>query len=195
VRCSSRMLARAVVEESAGGVTGDLSFELETRLASGVWQLDPARSSVAFHVRHFYGLMTVKGTFADVDGKLDLGATPSVELNIQAAGLSTSHKKRDEHLRSADFFDVERHPQVRFVSDAATLEADTLRLRGQRATSSTRRRKRLPRLLASTLRASSPSRSADSFVSHDRPAQTRVGRSRATSTAEHGPLSDRRAPQ
>jgi len=53
---------------------------LETTLASGAWQLDRARSSVAFHVRHFYGLMTVKGTFADFDGELDLGATPSVEL-------------------------------------------------------------------------------------------------------------------
>jgi polyisoprenoid-binding protein YceI len=104
---------------------------LETTLASGAWQLDRACSSVAFHVRHFYGLMTVKGTFADFDGKLDLGATPSVELNIQAASLSTRHRKRDEHVRSADFFDVERHPHVRFVSDTATLEGDTLRVRGQ----------------------------------------------------------------
>src|SRR3954452_8233468 len=73
------------------------------RLTDGRWRLDPARSSVAFHVRHFYGLMTVKGEFADYDGTLDLGATPAVELTIQATSLDTKHAKRDEHLRSKDF--------------------------------------------------------------------------------------------
>src|SRR3954449_4503975 len=89
------------------------------RLADGSWRLDPTRSSVAFHVRHFYGLMTVKGEFADYDGTLDLAAMPAVELTIQAASLDTKMAKRDEHLRSRDFFDVERHPQIRFSSDRA----------------------------------------------------------------------------
>jgi polyisoprenoid-binding protein YceI len=84
-------------------------------ITAGAWRLDPARSNVAFHVRHFYGLMTVKGEFADYEGTLDLGATPAVELAIQAASLDTKLAKRDKHLRSKDFFDVERHPQVRFV--------------------------------------------------------------------------------
>jgi polyisoprenoid-binding protein YceI len=98
---------------------------------AGSWRLDPARSSVAFHVRHFYGLMTVKGEFADYDGTLDLGATPAVELTIQATSLDTKLAKRDEHLRSEDFFDVERHPQVRFVSERAELDGDKLSVRGQ----------------------------------------------------------------
>src|SRR5215218_2848605 len=101
------------------------------RLAEGAWRLDPARSNVAFRVRHFYGLMTVKGEFADYEGTLELGATPAVELTIQAASLNTKLAKRDEHLRSGDFFDVEHHPQVRFVSDSASLDGDTLRVRGQ----------------------------------------------------------------
>jgi len=101
------------------------------RLAEGAWRLDPARSSVAFHVRHFYGLMTVKGEFADYEGTLDLNRSPAAELTIQAASLDTKLAKRDEHLRSKDFFDVERHPQVRFVSDSARLDGDTLRVRGQ----------------------------------------------------------------
>jgi len=99
-------------------------------IIDGAWRPDPARSSVAFHVRHFYGLMTVKGDFADYEGTLDLGATPAVELTIQAGSLDTKLAKRDEHLRSGDFFDVERHPQVRFVSDTATLDGDTLHVRG-----------------------------------------------------------------
>jgi polyisoprenoid-binding protein YceI len=101
------------------------------RITDGAWRLDPARSSVAFHVRHFYGLMTVKGEFSDFEGTLDLNGTPAAELTIQAASLDTKHGKRDEHLRSKDFFDVERHPQVRFVSDNAQLEGDTLRMRGR----------------------------------------------------------------
>jgi polyisoprenoid-binding protein YceI len=101
------------------------------RIADGAWRLDPARSSVAFHVRHFYGLMTVKGEFAEYEGTLDLGATPALELRIAAATLDTKLGKRDEHLRSEDFFDVERHPQVRFMSDSAILDGDTLRVRGQ----------------------------------------------------------------
>jgi polyisoprenoid-binding protein YceI len=101
------------------------------RLADGSWRLDPARSSVAFHVRHFYGLMTVKGEFADYEGTLELGATPAVEVTLQAASLDTNLAKRDEHLRSQDFFDVERHPQVRFVSETAELHGETLRVRGQ----------------------------------------------------------------
>src|SRR5687767_9812009 len=100
-------------------------------IASGAWRLDPARSSVAFHVRHFYGLMTVKGEFADYEGTLDLGATPAVELTIQATSLDTKLAKRDEHLRSEDFFDVERHPQVRFVSDSAAFDETTLRVDGE----------------------------------------------------------------
>src|SRR4051794_26522829 len=102
-----------------------------SRLADGVWRLDPARSSVGFHVRHFYGLMTVKGEFADYNGTLDLNAEPSVELAIQAASLNTKMAKRDEHLRSKDFFDVEHHPQVRFVSDRTVIDGDTVRFEGQ----------------------------------------------------------------
>jgi polyisoprenoid-binding protein YceI len=100
-------------------------------IADGAWRLDPARSSVAFHVRHFYGLMTVKGSFADYEGTLDLSATPAVQLTIQAGSLDTKHKKRDEHLRSEDFFDVANHPQVRFVSETATLNGETLQVRGR----------------------------------------------------------------
>ena len=100
-------------------------------IADGVWRLDRAHSSVAFHVRHFYGLMTVKGEFADYEGTLDLSAAPAVELTIRAASLNTNQSKRDEHLRSKDFFDVEHHQQVRFASETASFNRGTLHVRGQ----------------------------------------------------------------
>jgi polyisoprenoid-binding protein YceI len=53
-----------------------------------------------------------------------------VELSVDATSLDTGMAKRDAHLRSADFFDVERHPQVRFVSESAALEGETLAVRG-----------------------------------------------------------------
>jgi polyisoprenoid-binding protein YceI len=98
---------------------------------SGVWRLDPSRSSVEFHVRHFYGLVTVKGRFDRYQGTLKLGAQPVVELTIDADSLDTKMAKRDKHLRSADFFDVANHPQVQFVSDSVTLDGETLKVRGE----------------------------------------------------------------
>jgi polyisoprenoid-binding protein YceI len=100
-------------------------------LATGVWQLDPTRSSVEFHVPHFYGLMTVKGRFDRYEGTLNLTGHPAVELVIEADSLDTTKEPRDKHLRGAEFFDVSNHPQVRFEADDATLNGDTLQLRGQ----------------------------------------------------------------
>src|SRR3954453_23927749 len=111
--------------------TPTIPTQVAAPIAAGAWRLDPARSSVEFQVRHFYGLMTVKGEFGDYDGTLDLGAEPAVELTLQAASLNTKMAKRDEHLRSRDFFDVENHPQVRFIPDRAELDGDTLRVQGQ----------------------------------------------------------------
>jgi polyisoprenoid-binding protein YceI len=90
------------------------------------WRIDPARSSVEFRVRNLYGLQTVKGRFERYRGTLDLSAQPSIELTIDAASLSTNNAKRDKHLRSADFFDVDNHPQVSFVSKRAMVEGDRL---------------------------------------------------------------------
>lgn len=97
----------------------------------GRWQLDPQRSSVEFRAGQFWGLGTVKGHFDDYEGRLDLSADPAIELTIDAASVQTGNRRRDQHLRSADFFDAENHPRVRFVSDSVVLQGDTLRVRGR----------------------------------------------------------------
>jgi polyisoprenoid-binding protein YceI len=96
----------------------------------GSWQLDPQRSSVEFRVGHFWGLGTVRGHFDDYEGRLDLGADPAIELTIDAANVQTGNPKRDQHLRSTEFFDAGNHPTVQFVSDSVTQQGDTLSVRG-----------------------------------------------------------------
>jgi polyisoprenoid-binding protein YceI len=100
-------------------------------IAQGRWRVDPARSSIEFHTPTLWGLATVKGQFERYDGSLDLQRSPTIELTIEAASLNTKNSFRDGHLRSADFFDVENHPEVRFVSDTATLEGERLKVRGR----------------------------------------------------------------
>jgi polyisoprenoid-binding protein YceI len=102
-----------------------------SRLTSGTWILDPDRSSVEFRIRLLYGAVgTVKGGFTRYRGTLDLGARPAIELAIEAESLDTGNARRDEHLRSADFFDAEAHPEVRFESDSVALDGETLHVRG-----------------------------------------------------------------
>src|SRR5262245_19981113 len=95
---------------------------------SGSWQLDPKRSSVEVRVRNLWGLATVKGHFDDYQGQLRLGSKPAIELTIDAANVQTGNDKRDQHLRSADFFDAEHHPGVQFRSDSVELRGDTLKV-------------------------------------------------------------------
>ena len=85
---------------------------------STTWQLDPAHSHVEFSVKHLM-IARVKGRFADVTGTVELGADPAastVDVVIDAASIDTREAKRDAHLRSADFFDVERFPTIAFRS-------------------------------------------------------------------------------
>lgn len=95
------------------------------------WELDPARSTVEFRVRHFWGLVTVKGTFERVDGSLALApdGTRRIELTIDADSVDTSLARRDAHLRSADFFAVSEHPRVSFASTRVVDEGDGRLLR------------------------------------------------------------------
>jgi polyisoprenoid-binding protein YceI len=72
---------------------------------------------------------TVKGRSERYDGTLDLSAQPSIELTIEADSLTTDNARGDEHLQSARVFDSANHPQVRFVSQLATLDAERLRVR------------------------------------------------------------------
>lgn len=86
---------------------------------STAWVIDPAHSVVEFSVRHMM-ISTVKGRFNGVKGTInDVADDPSlssVEVHIDPASVSTGDDKRDAHLKSPDFFDVEHYPAIIFKS-------------------------------------------------------------------------------
>jgi len=83
------------------------------------WNIDPAHSVAAFSVRHMM-VTNVRGQFNNVTGTIkfdpsDIGNS-SVEAKIEMSSLTTGNEKRDEHLRSADFFDAAQYPEITFKS-------------------------------------------------------------------------------
>jgi polyisoprenoid-binding protein YceI len=86
---------------------------------AGTWTIDPAHTVVGFAVRHL--MSRVRGMFGEVSGQIVTGPEPSacsVTAQIVMSSVSTGNDMRDNHLRSADFFDVERHPVMTFTSTA-----------------------------------------------------------------------------
>jgi polyisoprenoid-binding protein YceI len=83
------------------------------------WQIDTAHSAAEFAVRHMM-ISTVKGHFAEVTGTVLMDesnpAASKVTVSIPVASIDTRDAKRDAHLKSADFFDVEKYPTITFAS-------------------------------------------------------------------------------
>lgn len=87
-----------------------------TPLPTGAWKVDPVHSSVEFHVKHL-GIATVKGRFNEFEGTLEVDADGAhASGSVEVASVDTREPQRDEHLRSADFFEAERFPQITFQS-------------------------------------------------------------------------------
>jgi polyisoprenoid-binding protein YceI len=103
-----------------------------TSLPTGTWIVEPAKSTLGFKARGMFGLVPVNGTFAEHEGTLTVGDDGAHgELRIAAASLDTGNAKRDEHLRSADFFDVTQSPTIVFTLASIAGEGQaTLKLTG-----------------------------------------------------------------
>ena len=93
-----------------------------TVAAQGTYDIDTVHSNVGFKVRHL--VSKVSGEFTEFDGTIvaDFGNldASSVEFTIQASSIDTRNEKRDGHLRSVDFFDVEKYPEITFKSSKIT---------------------------------------------------------------------------
>lgn len=97
------------------------------RIATSTWNIDPVHSVAEFKVKHMM-ISNVKGQFTGVSGKLTLDeadvTSSRIEATIEAATINTREADRDKHLRSADFFDVEKFPVLTFQSTRVQRTAD-----------------------------------------------------------------------
>ena len=87
---------------------------------AGTYEIDTTHTAVEFVAKHLR-ISKVRGRFKDVSGRITIAEEPEdshVEVRIGAASLDTGNTERDAHLRSADFFDVERYPTITFQSTA-----------------------------------------------------------------------------
>lgn len=103
-------------------------------MAQSKWNIDPSHSTIQFSARHMV-ITKVRGAFKSYQGSIELDeadATRSkVNVNIDASSIDTHEPKRDGHLRSADFLDVEKYPTIEFSSTAIKARADGYEVTGQ----------------------------------------------------------------
>jgi polyisoprenoid-binding protein YceI len=90
----------------------------QTSLPTGTWKVDPIHSGVEFHVKHL-GIATVKGLFKEFEGTLEVGPDGAHGYGtVKVDSVDTREPQRDDHLRSPDFFEVDKYPEIKFDSTA-----------------------------------------------------------------------------
>jgi polyisoprenoid-binding protein YceI len=104
-------------------------------MTNNTWNIDETHSGIHFAIRHMV-VSKVRGRFAKYSGTIELDdedlTRSTIEVTIDAASIDTGTAQRDEHLRSADFFDVARFPQMRFRSKRIDkVEDDRYRMLGE----------------------------------------------------------------
>jgi len=102
------------------------------RLEAQTFEVDLVHSSVGFSIRHI--VSNVKGRFTDFSGTIVYDPkkveNSSVSVTIQAVSIDTDNEKRDNHLKSPDFFEVEKYPQITFQSKKVTKKKNKFMLQG-----------------------------------------------------------------
>ena len=99
---------------------------------AGAWTLDGAKSSVGLRTKSVWGLVKVNGTFGQVTGAAVISAAGEATgtITVAAASIDTGVKKRDDHLRSADFFDAAKYPDITFSATSVTLSGENATVAG-----------------------------------------------------------------
>lgn len=104
----------------------------QTELKEGKYNIDPAHSRVGFEIAHFV-ISKVQGRFNDVKGTVEISQDLSkcnVNVTIPTASIDTAEKKRDEHLRSAEFLDVKKYPNMTFKSKKCSGNIEDFKITG-----------------------------------------------------------------
>lgn len=102
-------------------------------LVPGTWTLDPVHTEIGFSVRHMM-VSKVRGRFTKFEGEINIAEDPfdsSARASIDMASIDTRAEDRDNHLRSADFFDVENHPTMTYVSTGVRRDGDEFAVDGE----------------------------------------------------------------
>jgi polyisoprenoid-binding protein YceI len=106
---------------------------LPTIVPTGTWSVDPAHSKVGFAVKHM-GIATVRGEFTEFEGTLEIGDSISSAKaygTVKVQSVDTNEPQRDDHLRSADFFDAQEYPELSFESTRIEeLDEEAFRITG-----------------------------------------------------------------
>lgn len=111
-----------------------IALSLPALAFATTWNIDPDHSNIGFKVRHLM-ISNVKGNFEKLTGLVDINdkdiTKSKVDVSIDTASINTNVQKRDDHLRSADFFDVAKFPTMTFVSKkVAKAGKDKLKVTG-----------------------------------------------------------------
>ena len=113
--------------------TSALQALLQDGKLAGSWALDPARSEVTLRTRHTFGLLPLHGVFRKVsgNGSVTVAGDASGVITVGAGSIDTRNSTRDNHLRSADVFDVANHPDFTFAADGVTPADGGVRVKGR----------------------------------------------------------------
>ena len=112
--------------------SADIQALLSEGTLAGAWTLDAARSQVLLNTRHTWGLLPLHGVFRQVSGNGTVTEAGDVTgtIAVAAASVDTKNPRRDKHLRSADFFDVDKHKDFTFAVDGVSPAGDGVRVTG-----------------------------------------------------------------
>jgi polyisoprenoid-binding protein YceI len=106
-----------------------MTTTIETIAPAGTWQLDPIHSTVSFEVDYLAG--TFKGQFRDVAANLEVGDSIRLAGEAKVASVDVKDENLAAHLQSPDFFDAERHPELRFTAGDIRLNGDAVSVDGE----------------------------------------------------------------
>lgn len=128
------MKRRITMKKIIASITTIIALAIPAFAFASTWSIDSDHSNVGFKVRHLM-VSNVKGSFEKLSGTVEIDdkdiTKSKVEVSIDTNSINTNVQKRDEHLRSADFFDVAKFPAMTFVSKkVAKAGKDNLKITG-----------------------------------------------------------------
>jgi polyisoprenoid-binding protein YceI len=107
-----------------------MSTKTLTLAPAGTWSVDPVHSTVGFEIPYMAG--TFRGTFREIDARLDVdGDRARLEGSARVASVDVKDENLSAHLQSPDFFDAERHPELRFSADEIRVEGERVSVPGE----------------------------------------------------------------